>query len=185
MLNAKRVTGKPSAGLCLALASLLLAGCGSLATKTSQLHIGDTQNEVSSVMGAANYSKTDGDLAIWQYATIAGFGYCDYRRVWFWKGYVTAVSGYHHASIAGCSVGLKRFDWQAAMSEAPITAESPIEAGTHAEVIGPPIHKIKTKVSSDTSTLADDLIKLEKLHASGALTDVEFEQAKRKLLGQQ
>lgn len=173
-----------SARTLLGISILLLAGCGSLSTKTSQLHIGDAQNDVLSVMGAANYSKTDGNLAIWQYATIAGFGYCDYRRVWFWKGRVTAVSGYHHASIAGCSAGLKRFDWQTAMAEAPITAESPIEASLQAEVTGPPIHREEKPQATSATTLADELEKLEKLHASGALTDAEFEQAKRKLLNQ-
>jgi hypothetical protein len=41
------------------------------------------------------------------------------------------------------------------------------------------------KKAIESSTLADDLAKLERLHASGALTDAEFEQAKQKLLTQE
>lgn len=173
-------------GVFVASAAILLASCGSLETKSSQLRVGNTKSEVRAVMGSANYSKADGNLEIWQYATVAGFGYCDYRRVWFWKGEVTAISSYHHASIAGCSAGLKHIDWAAAMDEAPITSKSSVESSVTSVESLSELDAIKDKdqPAVEPSKLADELEKLEKLHASGALTDAEFEQAKRKLLNQ-
>ena len=166
-------------------AAILLGGCGSLETKASQLRIGNTKSEVRSIMGSANYSKADGNLEIWQYATVAGFGYCDYRRVWFWKGKVTSISAYHHASIAGCSAGLKHIDWEAAMAEAPITASSSVESSVNVVESAPATAKAESNASTESPALADELERLQKLHASGALTDAEFDQAKHKLLKEQ
>lgn len=152
--------------LLLTMLVLPLLACGSLTTKIGQLKVGDAKTEVRSVMGSPNYSKEEGNLAIWQYAVVAGFGYCDYRQIWFWNGQVTSISGYHNASIAGCSAGLRHVDWDAAMSSAPADKLSTTTEHPKAE----------------TSSFSDELIKLDKLHSSGVLTDAEFEQAKRKLL---
>lgn len=167
---------------CVALLALTLSGCGSLETKSNTLKIGNTKSQVQRQMGPPDYSKAEKNLEIWQYATIAGFGYCDYRRVWFWKGKVTNISAYHHASIAGCSAGLKRINWETAMEEAPITSASSTEAAvqsTAAESISPDAQQMQ---DDEPSSLADELAKLEALHSSGVLTDAEFEQAKHKLL---
>ncbi len=157
--------------LVFALLLLALSACGSFATKVSQLRVGSTKSEVRSVMGQANYSKSEGNLDIWQYATVAGFGYCEYRQIWFWDGRVTSISGYNNVSIAGCSAGLRRVDWEAAMSEAERTYGKSMEQSTSSTLSG-------------QASVADELIKLQNLHSSGALTDAEFAQAKRKVLGQ-
>jgi hypothetical protein len=176
---------KMTKAIVLAILFLAPVACGSLAQKVSQLKLGGTKNEVRAAMGAANYSKAEGNLEIWQYATVAGFGYCDYRKIWFWKGKVTSISGYHNASIAGCSVGLRHINWEAAMANAPITDESSTEIINGRAMKESPYSKIEEKPKAETSTIADELAKLENLHNSGTLTDAEFAQAKRKLLTQE
>jgi hypothetical protein len=171
--------GKLFAAIAVWLVLVPIAISGSFEPKLRSLQTGQSKSDVQHIMGAPNYSKSEGDLDIWQYARISGFGRCEYIRIWFWKHSVTNVSTYKRASIAGCSAGLRKVNWSLAMSEAPIIASSVTEAEVTSLTTAPVLIR---EPASTKASLADELGKLEQLHASGALTEAEFTRAKAKLL---
>ena len=98
---------------------LLLSACGSLEKRTALLNVGDTKEKVLSAMGPPDDRQLKGDNEAWQYCqTGAGFGYHDYRIVWFQGGKVTGINSYK-SSRAGssCVTDIHPVKWE----EAPTT----------------------------------------------------------------
>jgi hypothetical protein len=58
-----------------------------------------------------------GDDEVWKYCqTGAGFGYHDYRMIWFYRGKVTAITSYkNYTPASGCSGHFDSVHW----TEAP------------------------------------------------------------------
>ena len=102
-----------------ALYALSLAGCGSLETKSVLVNVGDDKPKVLSVMGAPDDRQLRGSEEAWQYCqTGAGFGYHDYRVVWFSEGKVVGITSYKAtgAQAAGksCVAAIREVDWREA-----------------------------------------------------------------------
>ena len=83
--------------------AVLLSACGSLEKKAALLNSGDTKEQVLAAMGSPDDRQLKGENEAWQYCqTGAGFGYHDYRTVWFQRGKVTGINSYK-SSRAGSS----------------------------------------------------------------------------------
>ena len=81
--------------LAVCVAASLAAGCGSLERRTSKIEPGWTKVQVAQAMGQPDDRQFHGNQEVWQYCkTGAGFGYHDYRMVWFNGGAVTGVTSY-------------------------------------------------------------------------------------------
>lgn len=81
--------------LLLTLALAILTGCGTLEKKASAINPGDTRERVREIMGAPGDRQFEGSNEAWQYGqTGAGFGYHDFRIVWFYDGKVTGLTSY-------------------------------------------------------------------------------------------
>ena len=75
------------------IAASLLTACGSLERKSIMLNVGDSKEQVLSVMGTPDDRQLQGENEAWQYCqTGAGFGYHDYRTIWFFRGKVTGIT---------------------------------------------------------------------------------------------
>ena len=75
--------------------TVLLSACGSLEKKAMLLNLGDTKEQVVAAMGPPDDRQLKGENEAWQYCqTGAGFGYHDYRIVWFQRGKVTGINSY-------------------------------------------------------------------------------------------
>lgn len=98
------------------MAALLLAGCGTLERRAIAINPGDAKEQVLKAMGAPGDRQFSGNLEAWQYCqTGAGFGYHDFRTVWFRDGHVIGVSSYKsHAPASGCSGHFRPIDWSSA-----------------------------------------------------------------------
>jgi hypothetical protein len=87
---------------------LALTGCRSmeLENKAIQISPGDSKDRVIQVMGVPGDRQFQGDFEVWQYCvTGAGFGYHDYRAIWFRKGQVTGISSYKDSTPASSCKG--------------------------------------------------------------------------------
>lgn len=96
------------------MASLLIAGCGTLEKKAVLVNPGDSKEAVTKVMGVPGDRQFQGQQEAWQYCiTGAGFGYHDYRIVWFAHGAVTGITSYK-SSAAGvsCKSQFKPIRWE-------------------------------------------------------------------------
>jgi hypothetical protein len=104
--------------LALALAVSLVA-CGSLEKKAVLLNVGDAKEKVLAIMGPPDDRQLKGQDEAWQYCqTGAGFGYHDYRTVWFFEGKVTGINSYKSSRPASsCITDIKPIKWE----EAPNT----------------------------------------------------------------
>ena len=72
-----------------------LSACGTLEKKTSLINPGDTKENVLSMMGPPGDRQFRGKDEAWQYGkTGAGFGYHDFRIIWFYDGKVTGITSY-------------------------------------------------------------------------------------------
>jgi len=93
---------------------LLLLGCGSLEKKTSQINPGDTREQVRAIMGPPGDRQFQGLNEAWQYGrTGAGFGYHDFRIVWFYDGKVTGITSYKDRTPAsGASGHFRPIQWE-------------------------------------------------------------------------
>jgi hypothetical protein len=77
------------------IAASFLTACGSLERKSIMLNVGDSKEQVLSVMGTPDDRQLQGENEAWQYCqTGAGFGYHDYRTIWFFRGKVTGINSY-------------------------------------------------------------------------------------------
>lgn len=92
----------------------LLAGCGSLEKKASQINAGDSKDTVLSIMGTPGDRQFRGKDEAWQYGqTGAGFGYHDFRIIWFYDGKVTGITSYKdHTPASGASGHFKPIRWE-------------------------------------------------------------------------
>ena len=98
------------------IAAVLLAGCGSLERKAAQVNPGDSKGRVLAVMGAPGDRQFQGNAEVWQYGqTGAGFGYHDYRVIWFRDGVVTGLSSYKsHAAGSLAASHFEPVHWEQA-----------------------------------------------------------------------
>lgn len=99
--------------------TVLLVACGSLEKKAVLLNLGDTKEQVLAAMGPPDDRQLKGENEAWQYCqTGAGFGYHDYRTVWFQRGKVTGINSYKSARPgSSCVTDIKPIKWE----EAPDT----------------------------------------------------------------
>ncbi|OQW33454.1 MAG: hypothetical protein A4E19_03380 [Nitrospira sp. SG-bin1] len=94
--------------------STFLVACGSLEKKAMLLNLGDTREQVLAAMGPPDDRQLRGEDEAWQYCqTGAGFGYHDYRTVWFYRGKVTGINSYKSSRPASsCVTDLKPIKWE-------------------------------------------------------------------------
>jgi hypothetical protein len=97
-------------------AAVAIAGCGSLETKAALVNVGDTKEAVLDRMGAPIDRQTYGQMEAWQYCqTGAGFGYHDYRIVWFDAGIVSGLNSYKSTRPGtSCQADLQQVRWEEA-----------------------------------------------------------------------
>jgi hypothetical protein len=98
------------------IAAIAMVGCGSLEKKASLLNLGDTKQQVLGVMGPPDDRQFKGDDEAWQYCqTGAGFGYHDYRTIWFKAGRITGINSYKSARPgSSCATDIKPIRWEEA-----------------------------------------------------------------------
>lgn len=84
-----------SRGVVLTMTVLLMAGCGTLEKKAILINPGDSKEAVIKIMGTPGDRQFRNQQEAWQYCiTGAGFGYHDYRIVWFERAKVTGITSY-------------------------------------------------------------------------------------------
>jgi hypothetical protein len=95
---------------------LLVAACGTLDKKALLINYGDSKEQVLNVMGPPDDRQFKGKNEAWQYCqTGAGFGYHDYRIVWFYDGKLTGVNSYKSSRPASsCVTDIKPVNWDEA-----------------------------------------------------------------------
>lgn len=91
-----------------------LVACGTLEKKTIQISPGDDKQAVLKVMGVPDDRQFQAKLEAWQYCvTGAGFGWNDYRVIWFEEGRVTGITSYKGgAPGASCMAGFQPIRWE-------------------------------------------------------------------------
>jgi hypothetical protein len=102
---------------CLLIVSVLASSaCGSLEKRSILISHGDTKEKVISVMGTPDDLQFRETREVWQYCvTGAGFGYHDYRMIWFYDGHVTGVTSYKDSTPASsCAGHFKLVRWEEA-----------------------------------------------------------------------
>jgi outer membrane protein assembly factor BamE (lipoprotein component of BamABCDE complex) len=77
--------------ICVMILGLLLASCATRSNKISQLQVGMTPSQVTSIMGTPSSKSVDGNKEGWHYIN-AWNG--DNARVYFMDDKVTSFSGY-------------------------------------------------------------------------------------------
>ena len=92
----------------------LLIACGSLERKTSHINPGDTREQVRAIMGPPGDRQFQGKHEAWQYGrTGAGFGYHDFRIIWFYDGQVTGITSYKdYTPASGAGAHFKPIRWE-------------------------------------------------------------------------
>ena|ERR1041384_4494147 len=105
-----------SAALIITAAVTMLSACGSLEKKAVLINYGDDKEKVLGVMGPPGDRQFQGKQEAWQYGrTGAGFGYHDFRVVWFYDGKVTGVTSYKdHTPASSASAHFKPIRWEEA-----------------------------------------------------------------------
>jgi len=90
------------------------SGCGGLQSKAALVNIGDTKHDVIAVMGTPKDTQAQGQQEAWQYCqTGAGFGYHDYRIIWFDQGRVTGFNSYKGTRPGtSCATDLREVRWE-------------------------------------------------------------------------
>ena len=93
---------------------LCVSGCGGLETKSSMINVGDDKASVMSAMGAPDDRQMKGQSEAWQYCqTGAGFGYHDFRIIWFYGGKVTGVNSYKSTQPGtSCMSAMREIRWE-------------------------------------------------------------------------
>ena len=95
-------------------ASGLLAGCGTLDSKTMLLNVGDSKQQVINIMGTPDDRQVKGVYEAWQYCVSgASFGSNDHKIIWIQSGVVTGINSYK-STTAGCTSGMREVRWEAA-----------------------------------------------------------------------
>ena len=93
---------------------VMVAACGSLEKKAALLNLGDSKEQVVAAMGPPDDRQLKGENEAWQYCqTGAGFGYHDYRIIWFQRGRVTGVNTYKSSRPASsCVTDITPIRWE-------------------------------------------------------------------------
>jgi hypothetical protein len=106
---------------CLRLFGLLIlglafTGCGSLEKKAALINPGDTKERVLMVMGPPGDRQFKGRDEAWQYGqTGAGFGYHDFRIIWFYDGKVTGLTSFKdYTPATSAAAHFKQIKWEEA-----------------------------------------------------------------------
>jgi uncharacterized protein YceK len=96
-----------------------LSGCGSLEKKSILVNVGDTKDKVVAQMGVPDDRQVKDSNEAWQYCqTGAGFGWHDYRIIWFRDGRVTGLNSYKSTRPgSSCMADIRAIRWE----EAPNT----------------------------------------------------------------
>lgn len=96
------------------LLSAFLIGCGTLEKKAALINPGDTKERVLQDMGPPGDRQFRGKDEAWQYGqTGAGFGYHDFRIVWFYDGKVTGLTSYKdHTPASSAASHFKPIRWE-------------------------------------------------------------------------
>jgi hypothetical protein len=94
--------------------ALLLSACGSLEKKAMLINIGDTKAQVAAQMGPPDDRQVKDSNEAWQYCqTGAGFGWHDYRVIWFRDGRVTGLNSYKSTRAgSSCMADIKAVRWE-------------------------------------------------------------------------
>lgn len=97
-----------------ALLGVIASGCGTLEHKTILIDPGANKERVLEIMGTPDDRQFQGSQEAWQYCvTGAGFGYHDYRVIWFKDGKVTGITS-NKINIPGssCMAGIGPVRWE-------------------------------------------------------------------------
>ena len=94
--------------------ALFLSSCGSLDKKSALINPGDNKEQVLKIMGPPDDRQFKGRDEAWQYCqTGAGFGYHDYRTIWFYNGKVTGINSYKSTRAGtSCVTDIKAVRWE-------------------------------------------------------------------------
>jgi SmpA / OmlA family len=95
-----------------------LSACVGLESKSLQLEVGSSKEDILKIMGTPAYQATQDGVIAWRYAARVGFGYCDYREFYILRDKVIHINQYYHSSLAGCTVGLQKIDWGPVLAKA-------------------------------------------------------------------
>lgn len=96
---------------------LTFVACASISKKTRLIKVGDSKEQVESVMGEAEDIQSRGTNEAWQYC-VTNFGVNNYSIVWFQDSKVIGTSFYkNHGSPASlCSSHFESIRWENAPS---------------------------------------------------------------------
>jgi len=99
--------------------TIILSACGTLDKKTILINLNDDKSKVLEIMGSPRDRQMEGQNEAWQYCvTGAGFGFHDYKIVWFYNGYVTGITSYKDTTPGRSCVGqFKTIRWEDAPHE--------------------------------------------------------------------
>ena len=94
--------------------AVTIFGCGTLEKKSILINVDDDKQKVLSIMGTPDDRQMQGKNEVWQYCvTGAGFGYHDYRIIWFQNGLVTGITSYKDTTPASsCTGHFKTIRWE-------------------------------------------------------------------------
>ncbi len=97
-------------------ACLMVAACGGLQKKAAMVNTGDDKPAVIAALGDPQDTQMQGRAEAWQYCqTGAGFGYHDYRVIWFLDGRVVGVNSYKDDTPGrSCKAALREVRWDSA-----------------------------------------------------------------------
>jgi hypothetical protein len=107
---------QPPRQLLIIAALLSLSACGSLEKKAILVNVGDTKAQVAERMGPPDDRQVKDANEAWQYCqTGAGFGWHDYRTIWFRDGKVTGINSYK-STLPGssCMADMNAIRWEEA-----------------------------------------------------------------------
>lgn len=90
----------------------VLTACTSM-ERQAVINPGDTPDAVREALGEPGDRQFSGPLEAWQYCKSgAGFGYHDFRIIWFRDGRVTGMTSYKdHTPASGCSGHFRSIEW--------------------------------------------------------------------------
>lgn len=97
---------------------LSISACGGLQKKAVLVNVGDSKAQISELMGTPDDRQVKDGNEAWQYCeTAAGFGWHDYRTIWFRDGRVTGMNSYKSTRPASsCMADIRPVRWEDAPS---------------------------------------------------------------------
>jgi hypothetical protein len=96
--------------------TFFFCSCKDLERKAVLINPGDSKEKVISILGNPGDRQFRGHLEAWQYGeTGAGFGYHDYRLIWFRNNHVTGIESYKsYVPATAASAHFRDIDWNRA-----------------------------------------------------------------------